>query len=71
MLYGTGGPVVQVVRDNRVETRRVNVGLVTGGRTEIRDGVSEGETVIARAGAFFRDGDRVRAIAADPTSSRQ
>ena len=71
VLYGTGGTVVQVVRDNRVETRRVNVGLVTGGRAEIRDGVSEGETVIARAGAFFRDGDRVRAIAAGPTSSRQ
>jgi HlyD family secretion protein len=71
VLYGTGGPVVQVVRNNRVEMRRVNVGLVTGGRAEIRDGVSEGETVIARAGAFFHDGDRVRAIAADPTSSRQ
>ncbi len=65
VLYGSGGTVVQVVRDNRVETRRVNVGLVTRGQAEIREGVNEGETVIARAGAFFRDGDRVRAISAD------
>jgi HlyD family secretion protein len=71
VLYGTGGTVVQVVRDDRVETRGVNVGLITGGQAEIREGVSEGETVIARAGAFFRDGDRVRAIPADSGSSRQ
>jgi RND family efflux transporter MFP subunit len=71
VLYGTGGTVVQVVRDNRVETRRVNVGLVTGGRAEIREGVSVGETVIARAGAFFRDGDRVRAVTADAVAPRQ
>lgn len=71
VLYGTGGTVVQVVRDNRVETRRVNVGLATGGRAEIREGVSEGETVIARAGAFFRDGDRVHAVAADDASTRR
>ncbi len=71
VLYGSGGTVVQVVRDNRVETRRVNVGLVTAGRAEIREGINEGETVIARAGSFFRDGDRVRAMPADTRWSRQ
>jgi hypothetical protein len=70
VLYGPSGAVVQVVRDNRVETRRVSVGLVADGKAEIRDGVSQGEMVIARAGAFFRDGDRVRAVSADGGSSR-
>jgi multidrug efflux pump subunit AcrA (membrane-fusion protein) len=70
VLYGADGAVVQVVRDNRVETRRVTVGLISGGQAEIREGVSQGEMVMARAGAFFRDGDRVRAVTAGEGSSR-
>jgi hypothetical protein len=65
VLYGSSGAVLQVIRDNRVETRRVTVGVVSAGRAEIREGINEGETVIARAGAFFRDGDRVRTVSAD------
>jgi multidrug efflux pump subunit AcrA (membrane-fusion protein) len=68
VLYGSGGAVVQVVRDGRVETRRVNVGLLAGGQAEIREGIAEGDTVVSRAGAFVRDGDRVRPVtAAAPT----
>jgi hypothetical protein len=34
ILYGTGGQFVQVVRSDRVETRRVDVGLIKeGGRS--------------------------------------
>ncbi len=62
ILYEAAGSVVQVVRDGRVETRTVSVGLLSAGQAEIREGVSEGDVVIARAGAFFRDGDRVRPI---------
>jgi len=64
VLYGPGGAVVQAVRDSRVETRRVTVGLIAAGEAEIREGISEGETVVARAGAFVRDGDRVKAVSA-------
>jgi HlyD family secretion protein len=71
VLYGAGGAVVQVVRDNRVETRRVSIGLVAAEQAEVREGVSEGEMVIARAGAFFRDGDRVRAVTAGEGSTRK
>jgi HlyD family secretion protein len=60
VLYALGSPVVQVVRDEKVETRKVTVGLMKGGDVEIRDGLSEGEAVVMRAGAFLRDGDRVR-----------
>jgi HlyD family secretion protein len=71
VLYGPAGTVVQVVRDNRIETRRVTVGLLSAGQAEIRDGLAEGEMVVARAGAFVREGDRVRSMTAGEPSARQ
>ena len=70
VLYGSNGAVVQVVRDGRIETRRVAVGLLAQGQAEIREGLADGETVVARAGAFLRDGERVRAVTAGD-SARQ
>jgi HlyD family secretion protein len=52
--------VVQVVRRQRVETRRVEVGLMSAGQVEIREGLTEGDVVVARAGALLREGDPVR-----------
>jgi multidrug efflux pump subunit AcrA (membrane-fusion protein) len=60
LLFGPEGAVVQVVRDNRVETRRVRLGLLSGGNAEIREGLNEGDMIVARAGSFLREGDRVR-----------
>jgi HlyD family secretion protein len=65
VLYGAGGTVVQVVRRARIETKRVEVGLTSGGQVEIRDGLTEGDIVVARAGALLREGDPVRAITAE------
>ncbi len=65
ILYSSAGTVVQVVRRDRVETRRVEVGLMANGRVEIREGLAEGETVVARAGALLREGDPVRPILAE------
>jgi hypothetical protein len=62
VLYGTAGTVVQVVRRQRVETKQVEVGLMSGGQVEIRDGLAEGDMVVARAGAILREGDPVRAV---------
>jgi HlyD family secretion protein len=64
LLYGPSGAVVQVVRAGRVETRRIVGGLIAQDQAEIREGLAEGETVVARAGGFLRDGDRVRAVTA-------
>jgi HlyD family secretion protein len=64
VLYGTGGQFVQVVRGDRVETRRVEVGIVRQGAAELRSGVSEGEIVVARSGSFVRDGDIVLSVPA-------
>ena len=60
ILADAAGERVQVVRDGRVETREIRAGLIWQGRREILSGLEPGEQVIARAGAFFRDGDRVR-----------
>jgi HlyD family secretion protein len=64
ILYGSAGTVVQVVRRARVETRRVEVGLMNAGQVEIRDGLNEGDVVVARAGALLREGDPVRTVTA-------
>jgi HlyD family secretion protein len=64
ILYGSAGTVVQVVRRARVETRRVEIGLMSAGQVEIREGLQEGDIVVARAGALLREGDPVRAVTA-------
>jgi HlyD family secretion protein len=51
-----------VVREGRVEERRVTPGIVEGEAVEIKDGVAEGESLVARAAAFLRPGDRVRTL---------
>jgi HlyD family secretion protein len=66
ILYGSAGTVVQVVRRQRVETRRVETGLMSGGMVEIRgEGIAEGDIVVARAGALLREGDPVRPVMSD------
>ena len=50
---------------NVIERRLVQVGLHSDTHTEIRDGVREGEMVVANAGSSLRDGDKVRPIDSD------
>ena len=64
MHYGSAGTVVQVVKRQRIETKRVEIGLMSGGQIEIRDGLTEGDEVVARAGALLREGDPVRPVTA-------
>lgn len=60
VLYDKIGPIVEVVHDKRVVTRRVVVGVLSKGIVEIREGLSAGDMVVSRAGGFLRDGDVVR-----------
>jgi RND family efflux transporter MFP subunit len=60
--HQTEGRSVQVVRDNIIERRLVQVGLHSDTHTEILDGLREGELVVANAGSSLRDGDRVKPI---------
>lgn len=61
ILADDEGERVQVVQGGVVDSRPVRAGVLWQDRREILDGLAPGETVIARAGAFFRSGDRVRA----------
>ncbi len=70
VLYGTDGAIVQVVRDGRIETHRVALGLRAEGTIEAREGINEGDMVVARAGSFVREGDRVRPILTDDTARK-
>ncbi|WP_186418516.1 efflux RND transporter periplasmic adaptor subunit [Bosea sp. CS1GBMeth4] len=65
ITYARGGAMVQAVKDGRVTTRKVVLGLVGGGRAEIVSGLAEGESVVARAGTFVRDGDAITPVTAD------
>jgi HlyD family secretion protein len=64
VVHANDGPRLQVVTDNKVETRRVRVGLSADGFVEIADGLKAGDAVVARAGSFLRDGDLVRPVQA-------
>jgi HlyD family secretion protein len=62
LLFGPEGAVVQTINNNRIETRRVKIGLFAQDNVEISEGLAEGETIVVRAGAFLREGDRVRPV---------
>jgi HlyD family secretion protein len=55
--------ITQVVKNGKVEVRRLKTGIIGEGRIEILDGVKEGEMIVAKAGTFLRDGDLVTPIA--------
>ena len=56
---------VQVVKDNIVETRKVKVGLSSDTDIEIREGLAEGEIVVANAGTSLHDGDKIKPVFPD------
>lgn len=63
VLYAADGTsTVLVALDGKVDARKVTTGLSAQGFTEIRTGLSGGELVVARAGSFLRDGDKIRAV---------
>ncbi|GLS44108.1 efflux RND transporter periplasmic adaptor subunit [Methylobacterium brachythecii] len=63
VLYAADGTAsVLVAKDGQVRARKVETGLSAEGFTELSTGVSKDEFVVARAGSFLRDGDRIRAV---------
>lgn len=60
---GAGSTVMKVV-DGTVLRAVVKTGIRDGGWVEILEGISEGDTVVTKAGAFVRDGDRINPVPA-------
>jgi len=68
VLTRDGAATVKVVKDGRIETRKVTVGMRSGGQVEIMDGLRDGELVVVRSGMLLRDGDAVRPVIDKGTS---
>ena len=62
VVFDSTGAFVQVIRDNRVERRDIETGLVADGLVEVRKGLALGDVVVAKAGTFLRNGDAVRPV---------
>lgn len=69
--YESDGTIVHTVEDDRIVTRPVTTGLLSGTDIEIRTGLTAADRVVVRAGAFLRDGDRVNPILGRDTGADQ
>jgi HlyD family secretion protein len=65
IIHDAEGSTVLAVVEDKVEARRVRTGLSAEGFVEIAEGLAAGESVVARAGSFLREGDVVRPVVAD------
>ena len=63
VLFQEDGPAaVLVVRNDRVEMQNVEYGLFDKQNVQIRTGLTEGELIVVRAGAFLVGRDQVRPV---------
>ncbi|MDX6806636.1 efflux RND transporter periplasmic adaptor subunit [Terrihabitans rhizophilus] len=68
VTFANGRNTVQALGDdNIVATKIIETGLRAPMRIEISSGLQEGERIVARAGSFLRDGDRVTPVEVNPT----
>ena len=58
------GATVMKVTEGRVSRQPVKTGIRDSGWVEIVEGLSPGDTIVTKAGAFVRDGDRINPILA-------
>ena len=59
----TAASVASGARRTASRRAKIKTGLVAAALTEVREGLSEGDVVVARSGTFLRDGDAVRPVA--------
>ena len=58
------GMVARKVEGDVAHVAKIDTGIEDDGYIEIRSGLAEGDTVITKAGAFVRDGDRIKPVPA-------
>lgn len=59
---GREGATVRVVKDGVVRQVKIGTGIQDGGFVEVTEGLEAGAEIVAKAGAFVRDGDRVAPV---------
>ncbi|WJR65778.1 efflux RND transporter periplasmic adaptor subunit [Neorhizobium sp. CSC1952] len=63
---GREGSTARKVEDNVVKQVKIETGIQDGGFVEVVSGLEAGDVVVAKAGAFVRDGDRIAPVPAEP-----
>ena len=61
------GATVMKVTDGVVSRVPVKTGIRDGGWIEVVEGIAPGDSIVTKAGAFVRDGDRINPVPAEPT----
>ena len=69
VLADDEGDSVRLVKDGVVTVQPVQAGLLWQSLREIVSGLEPGQSVIARSGAFFRSGDKVRTVSAQASET--
>jgi len=64
-----GNYVFVVGKGNKVERRAIKIGLVTDKGIAVAQGLSGGERVVMRAGAFLSAGESIHPVVASPSAS--
>ncbi len=59
------GSFARAVDDGVVKQVTIETGIQDGGFIEIVSGLKAGDLVVAKAGAFVRDGDKIKPIRSD------
>lgn len=62
VMRGEKGAYVQVVKNGNVETKWLRLGLQGDGYIEVRDGLTIADLVVAKAGTFLGNGERVTPV---------
>lgn len=62
------GSTARKVEDNVVKQVKIETGIQDGGFVEVVSGLEAGDMVVAKAGAFVRDGDKIAPVPAEPST---
>ncbi len=69
VLSGNEGSSARKVENNVVKFAKVETGIQDGAYVEIVNGLKAGDEVVAKAGAYVRDGDRITPVREQPPVS--
>ena len=67
VMYDRESSYVLVADNDVVRRRNIKLGLGVGERVEVVSGLEAGELVVAKAGTFLRDGDRIKPVISTKT----
>ncbi|AXV16014.1 efflux transporter periplasmic adaptor subunit [Neorhizobium sp. SOG26] len=65
---GREGSTARKVEDNVVKQVKIETGIQDGGFIQVVSGLEAGDLVVAKAGAFVRDGDKIAPVPAEPAA---